>query len=104
MTYQVLSFFDGAIKISNAISSKVYETSTNPPEVFLEYPCTSPIDCFPYEIRLLQGKYFLKVWGAQGCNVTNNMQQPLIEGGTGGHSAGVFIAKTTRTLYLHLGW
>ncbi|EAY11091.1 gp2-related protein [Trichomonas vaginalis G3] len=45
----------------------------------------------------------LDVWGAQGCNVTNGVRGPLIPGGTGGHSAGVFVAVAETMLYLHLG-
>ncbi|EAX91943.1 PE-PGRS protein, putative [Trichomonas vaginalis G3] len=102
MSNEVLYFFNRFVKVSNAKSSKVYEILSNPRKVFFEYPCTSPIDCYPYEIHLSPGKYLLEVWGAQGCNVTNGRQED-VEGGTDGHSAGVLIVTNPKTLYLHLG-
>lgn len=102
MSNEALSFLEDSVKVSNGIRAKVYETSTNPKKVFFEYPCTSPIICYPYEVHLSRGKYLLEVWGAQGCNVTNGLQDD-VEGGTGGHSAGVYIVKSPTILYLHLG-
>ena len=99
----MLSFFDGSIIVLNGVQSKVYNTSSNPRKLYFEYPCSVATDCYHYEILFRRGIYLLEVWGAQGCNVTNNKHGPLIEGGTGGHSAGVFIARTDRLLYLHLG-
>lgn len=103
MTNEVLYFFHNLVKVTNGIRSKVHETPSNPRKIFFEYPCASHFDCYPYEIHLSRGKYFLEVWGAQGGNVTNGNQGPLVEGGTGGHSAGVLIVDSIKTLYLHLG-
>ena len=66
---------------------------------YFSYPCVTTDICSPYKIVLPSGIYFLEVWGAQGGNSTGYTGI----GGYGGYSSGVYIARSTTTLYLHIG-
>ena len=66
---------------------------------YFSYPCATTDECSPYKIVLPSGIYFLEVWGAQGGQSTGH----LGVGGYGGYSSGVYIARRTTTLYLHIG-
>lgn len=70
-------------------------------KIDFSYPCKNATDCFPYEITIRPGIYFLEVWGAQGGNSTYTSRS--IPGGQGGYSSGIYIAKERQNLYLHLG-
>ena len=66
---------------------------------YFSYPCATTDECSPYKIVLPSGIYFLEVWGAQGGNSAGYTGI----GGYGGYSAGIYIARRTTTLYLHIG-
>ena len=66
------------------------------------YPCDDDYsDCFPFEIDFSPGIYFLECWGASGSTLFDN--GITAEGGTGGYSSGIFIAQTSRKIYLYIG-
>ena len=67
-----------------------------------DYPCENYWDCSPYEIKFNPGIYYLEVWGASGGSLIDSSSTG--KGGTGGHSAGVFIVSgRPKELYLYLG-
>ena len=65
------------------------------------YPCNSPSSCFPFEITLSRGVYFLECWGASG--MTHSIQSFIGKGGFGGYSSGLYTPKRNQKLYLHIG-
>ena len=65
------------------------------------YPCKNYSVCHPFEITFPPGFYFLDVYGASGTTLFLSGQQ--YDGGHGGHSSGVFIARKRQKLYLYIG-
>ena len=88
-----------SIKYEQNLSEFISKTKDddNNLEVSFEYPCSDHNACFPYEIQISKGFYFLQCWDASG---SYHRSSP---GGYGGYSSGIFIAKHQTTLYLHIG-
>ena len=72
------------------------------PSELYPYPCDNSSSCYPYNIKLHPGKYFIELWGAQGGgSYYNSIYTPGI--GKGGYSCGVLILRKTQRFYLYVG-
>ena len=93
------------ITISNEETYENYilrtKNSDGDEEIFFSYPCASYSDCFPFEITLKKGFYYLECWGASGSD--HSRQGLFAKGGTGGYASGIYFAKQPQNLYLYIG-
>ena len=61
------------------------------------YPCESPVSCYPLDVLLKSGTYFIECYGASGGDSTNS------KGGYGAYVSGMIRIKKLTRVYLFIG-
>lgn len=61
------------------------------------YPCESPVDCYPLDILLKKGLYLVECYGASGGDSTKS------KGGYGAYVSGIIRIKKATRAYLFIG-
>ena len=92
------------------ITYKVSEGTINVTEkgnkVVFNYPCGDSNECYPYEVDLIAGHYFIEVWGSQGGDArkANSKEDPVPNtGGRGAFVSGIIELRTPQKFYFYVG-